>query len=199
MNLEVVKPLVKGILEASLCEAKKGNPGPYPFEWTLQGLGMLRTYFGQSLRLHVWDSRYSVGASEMHTHPWDMESFVVVGGITNIRYGPGLDEIPNFWEQKIKCGAGGGLEGSPKKVSLREFSPQLIKPGETYKQEAWEIHTSHPHDGTVTLVQRTFKDDVDRAYVYWPLNQEWISAEPRSATPDEVAAILSWSLEEWFS
>lgn len=164
---------------------------------------MLRLYLTEdkSVRLHVWDNRYvTPGASEMHTHPWGMKSTVVAGVVENIRYvecEPALD-VPHlpYHRQTIFCGAGGGLEGDPEDVELLQFSPETYLPGESYQQRSDEIHVSRPQTGTVTIVERSFGSDVDRAYVYWPAGSEWGSAEPRPAADYEVISILGEALSE---
>lgn len=199
------KKLVESIMRASLAEAQKGCWGPWPFEWTLQGLGMLRTYLGsdRTFRLHVWDDRYVADPtpSELHTHPWDMESLVIAGQVHNTRFKRELiprEENLNYMEQTIFCGTGGGLEGEPSPCQLVEQPVELYAPGETYFQRSTEIHLSSPLRGTVTLVQRQFGLDVDHASVFWPIGEEWVTAEPRDATSDEILEIVGTSLDLYF-
>jgi hypothetical protein len=166
--------------------------------WTLQGLGMLRLTLthDRSIRLHVWDDRFAVDdVSEMHTHPWGMRSTIIRGRVDNQRF----REVPganlHFMRQAIFCGEGGGLEGEPEETDLIAYTPERYIDGQTYEQGPEEIHVSSPRRGTVTLVERKFGEDVDHAYVYWPQGQEWVSAEPRAATTDEITQILggvSW-------
>lgn len=199
--IDAQRQLVETVLRANYAEAEKGGH-VWPWEWSLQGLGMLRAYLNsdKSLRLHVWDSRFATDASPMHTHPWDMESQVIEGELYNIRWGHvrARDGFENFWQQKIFCGQGGGLEGEPRKVDLFQYVKEHYKSGESYRQSSSEIHVSEPADGTVTLVKRTFGEDVDHAYVYWPVGEEWKTAEPRPATSEEVYEILGNSLDNWF-
>lgn len=43
---------------------------PENFKWSIQGLGMLRVYLSDEVRLHIWDSRFKVpGVSPLHNHP----------------------------------------------------------------------------------------------------------------------------------
>lgn len=179
---------------------------PLDREWTLQGLGMLRTYLtpDRSVRLHVWDSRYAVpDVSEMHTHPWDMVSTVVAGELKNYKYRHNLSLTvePTYLQQAIHCGEGGGLIGEPEPVALFEQLPVYLSEGQSYSQSFNEIHVSVPKDGTVTIVQRQVPPggSPDRAYVFWPDGQEWVSAEPRPADPSEVEDICERSLLRWFS
>jgi hypothetical protein len=189
----VEKSLVKKILEH-----------PLRYDWTLQGLGMLRLYLDDERRMHVWDDRYSVDdVSQMHTHPWNFESFIVAGEVTNQLY----HEVSNtvmpegslqYNKQKIFCGTGGGLIGEPEKTWLAARRPNTYGEGCTYYELADEIHISNPKRGTVTIVTREFLADNDHAYVFWK-NGDWVSAEPRPATKGEIVAICDNSLDTWFN
>lgn len=189
------RDLVRAILEK-----------PLGFEWTLQGLGMLRTYIGDgSVRMHVWDSRHAVpGVSQMHTHPWDFASLIVAGVVHQNRYVRHIDgdtfgdDVRFVMEQSLRCGSGGGLESKPERLILHEQPIEVYYEGAIYTQAADEIHISLPADGTVTLIERTFHPDTEHAFVFWPQGQEWVSAEPREATPTEVIAICEASLDRWF-
>lgn len=187
------KPLVQNILE---------NHGRH--EWTIQGLGMLRTYLPGDLRLHVWSSTAEFeDVSKMHTHPWDFESRVIAGKVVNIRFTwpdpDGGSKSPIcFQRQMIRCGQGGGIVGEPEEVSLIQGHAEGYLEGSVYRQQAHEIHVSLPKDGTVTLIQRSFHEDTEHAYVYFPIGEEWVTAEPRAATPEEVERICEAALSEWF-
>lgn len=186
----VTKTLVQQILEE-----------PMEHDWTIQGLGMLRMYLdeGRTLRLHVWSdaARYE-NVSELHTHPWDMLSQIVVGELRQHRFVPSLDDEVTHMCQKILCGEGGGLCDAPRPVGLRAMLPEEYVSGDTYRQLWWEIHRSEPMDGTVTCVKREFTSDPDHAYVFWPAGEEWVTAEPRPATEEEVLALTENALEKWF-
>lgn len=185
----VVKELVQAILEK-----------PHEHDWTLQGLGMLRMYLSKERRLHVWDSQFAVdNVSEMHTHPWDFKSLVVAGKIRNYKYieVPSDSNAYEYHRQQIHCGEGGGLIGEPTTVQLEKLPEQIFVEKESYEEYADEIHISRPHDGTVTIVKRIFKDDIDHAFVYWK-DGDWVSAEPRKATYEEIETITQYSLNTWF-
>jgi hypothetical protein len=161
------------------------NPGD-PRGWTAQGLGMLRTYLGDWTRLHVWDPALAVpNVSTVHDHPWHFRSLVVAGSVTNrlLFLPPGE---PTHYQMEILCGAGGGPRGACSPVRLEEDSRATFGAGDTYVQGATEVHESLPEPGTVTLVTRVFLTDRDRAHVFGPLGERWVSAEPRPATADEV-------------
>lgn len=196
--MNTTKALVQHLLE-----------NPSGRQWTLQGLGMLRTYLDDdhAIRLHVWttDHAAEVGASELHTHPWDFRSEVVAGVVVNKRFGicapdiaPLISNVAQWQQQKIKCGEGGCLVGDPEIVWLTNDTPERYTDGQEYEQTAEEIHCSSPIDGTVTIIHRNFGTDTEHAYVYFPVGEQWVSAEPRPATRQEVAKITQNALDRWF-
>jgi hypothetical protein len=183
----VVKSLVQKILE-----------NPIGHEWTIQGLGMLRLYLDGERRLHIWDDRYQVdNVSQMHTHPWNFRSYIVAGELYNTLYEVDDNDGLPYKQQSIFCGVGGGLVDSPQNVNLAVKSKMFYRERETYSELAHEIHISEPIGGTVTIVKREFLDDADHALVFWK-DGDWVSAEPRAATNEEVIDITSYSLRTWF-
>ena len=183
----IVKSLVRAILKS-----------PYDLEWSLQGLGMLRTYLDDERRLHIWDDRYQVhNVSQMHTHPWNFRSVVIAGEVTNYKFiEDKIDGVP-YKRQSIFCGVGGGLEGFADVVYLSQIHPEVRRERESYEELAHEIHISKPLRGTVTVIRREYLEDSDHAYVFWK-DGDWVSAEPRSATKDEIKDITQNSLLTWF-
>jgi hypothetical protein len=200
-ELRFVRPLVRSVLE---------NWANH--RWSLQGFGMLRAYLsGRKLRLHVWDSKFTIpGVTTIHDHPWNFESHVVAGRITNTRYRvhPCLhteDDIERqklrspFVKARITCGTGGvndvaTMKAQGARVWLTPTEPETYEAGGTYRQEAHEVHHTSYEDGTVTLVSREFLPDTEHANVYFRADGSWVSAEPRDATPDEVSAIVERAL-----
>jgi len=175
---------------------------PSRFRWSLQGFGMLRFYITQELRLHIWDSAFRVGAvSGIHTHPWHFVSTVLCGRLTQYRYTEETNGGKAFKRYVIRAGEGGGLEGEPDHVLLAQSPLEVVHPGQQYCQRAEEIHLSVPDDGTMTIVHRELADPrfPDHAYVYVPADEEWVSAEPREATREEVEAICERALDRAFS
>lgn len=169
------------------------------YAWSLQGLGMLRLYLSTEDRLHVWDTRHAIpNVSAIHDHPWGFESHVVAGRIRNYRYIREA-EGDEYKSAILQCGPGGCVKSQPKIVRLRRAEMEEWLPGEAYWQKHDEIHESQPERGTVTIVRRTFREDTEHATVFWPAKEEWVSAEPRPATPEEVAAITGFALRTWFT
>lgn len=192
MEYDDLKLLVQKILQ-----------GRSAYDWSVQGLGMLRMYLSDYLRLHVWDRRLRApGVSAIHSHPWAFQSSVVVGEIQNVRYieEPVRDYGDFYYRSKILCGPGGGLLDSPERVSLALHSVGVIRGGQAYSQEAADIHESRPSDGTVTLCFRKLDlcHNKDHASVFWPAGEQFGSAEPRSATREEANDVITRSLVRWF-
>lgn len=167
-------------------------------EWSLQGLGMLRTYLdpGRVSRLHVWSNEHAYeNVSLLHDHPWGFRSLIVSGRLINVRFmesraGWGLDYV----FQTIQCGPGGCAKSEPQETSLCPLVPEEFRPGDQYEQQAEEIHASHPDDGTVSIITRKFGKDTEHARVFWRKGETWVSAEPRPATEEEVRAICAKAL-----
>lgn len=171
--------------------------GPSRYEWTAQGLGMLRVYLRPEVRLHIW-SRLLInpGVSTIHTHPWDFTSYVISGQMIDHEYVESHQpKAKPFMRQKILCGEGGGLKDSPEFVQLAQLDRKIYNPGDCYQHAAHHIHDSRFIDGTITLVTREFKDDTDHAYVYWPATSSWGTAEPRKATTEEVVRVTDQAIE----
>lgn len=168
--------------------------------WSIQGFGMLRTYLDpqKRWRLNIWHSRFAVpGVSIIHDHPWDFTSWVISGRFQNVRYiHNSRFGTPYNW-MVIKTGEGGGPDGGHGEMRLREDWTESYQPGDTYRQSAEEIHASLYEDGTVTLNDRRRRPDGEHARVFWPDGTEWVDAEPRQATPDEVAEITQFALSRF--
>lgn len=178
------KPLVAVLVARSLVT-----------DWSLQGLGMFRMYLSKKVRLHVWaPSKFAVeNVSTIHTHPWDFTSTVIAGTITDVIYGEEhttmTGQKPTHSKQQIVCGPGGGISSEPRATNLFLRGRSVFKERQYYQRRANEIHESRPVDGTITIIEREFHDDSEHAYVYFPFCKEWVSAEPRPATSDEVGAM----------
>ncbi len=172
--------------------------------WTVQGFGFLRTYFGPAdapkrFRLNLWDHRFTKpGVSTIHDHPWDFKSVIIAGGFTNQRYD--IAQYPLGYTHTfttIKTGEGGGLEKSSfEHCELLPCLEEPYWPGDVYHQRADEIHETLFVDGTVTLNERV--GDTERARVFWPHGSDWIDAEPRVASREEVSVSVLGSLGRWF-
>lgn len=157
--------------------------------WQIQGFGMLRLYLSKEVRLHVWHNGlvYHDTPSNIHDHPWDFISTVVVGALRNTRYEAAEGQPSTHHLGRILCGPGGGLlPNTVKDIHLLTLDEELVKEGDSYTQVAKELHTMTFQNGTVTLVTRVMQPDPDHAQVAWLKGQTWKTAEPRLATQAEV-------------
>lgn len=164
---------------------------PLDYKWTIQGFGMLRTYLdpAEVHRLHIWGPDSAVpDVSVIHDHPWDFDSRIYRGSVTNQRY---LLDAPTgeaVTTARIKTGEGGGLVGtSSRRAVLAELPTEFYFPGDSYHMDAPELHESIPSPGAVTIISRRFytaRDD-QFATVCWR-GSDWVSAEPRPATQAEI-------------
>lgn len=199
-------PLMFRMLQAAVGEVLAK---PLAFDWTIQGLGMLRTYFGgndgaRSFRLNVWDKRARCvpPASAMHTHPWDFRSLVLAGELRNRRFvevtlgevvhAPGT--LYNY--VTILCGLNAGMDGPQGTIRLARCEPEKYFAGQTYQQDADEIHATDFVDGTVTLNERHRQRDGEHARVFFTTDQSWLDAKPRVPTEAEVIAICKTAAEK---
>lgn len=175
------------------------HPGEYA--WSVQGLGMMRLYLSEAVRLHVWDSALKVpGVSAIHSHPWDLSSTVIAGRYKQHRFTAvkQYQTGDRFNMALIKCGEGAHTVDEPATVDLVESALETYTEGGFYLQAKDEVHLSCPDDGTVTIVTRTFHEDRDHAKVFWRGKGGWVDARPRPATPEEVAEITGRALSTWF-
>ena len=199
MTFELTQALVKNILKT-----------PLGLKWSVQGLGMLRTYLDdkQRYRLHIWDSSLRVpNVSPIHDHPWHLDSLIVSGVLHQYRYSIGdkihpyvlryRDSYPveNFQMSVIKCGEGAYAKSDPVTVQALQHGKDTYYPGENYSQRKDEVHESMAEDGTVTIVDRTFTQDRESARVFWRGEGGWVDAAPRRATDEEIIRVTQKALE----
>lgn len=178
------------------------------YKWSLQGFGMLRLHLDDDVRLHIWDDRYRVpDVSLIHDHAqWGLKSTIISGAMRNTRFAFSDRVAPSSVEltepyglyryATIKAGVGGGMVSESKLCILKASKAEKYGPGGSYSQEPNEIHLSWPDNGCVTIMAKT-PNDTDTARVFWPHNKQWVSAEPRAATRDEVDTIVANALRGW--
>lgn len=182
----------------ALAQAILTNAASY--SWSLQGFGMLRLHLPGHYRLHVWDSRYRApNVSMIHDHlQWGLQSTVIAGVLQNQRYAEvGADSGEPYNVVTLKPGVGCFFKDQARLVRLRTQLRETYFEGDSYAQAPSEVHESMPEDGTVTLMLKAPTGD-ESARVFWPVGTEWGSAEPRAASPQEVAIITRRALERWF-
>jgi hypothetical protein len=119
----------------------------------------------------------------------------------NQRYtktGPHDSRLAELWQaQLIRTGEGGHPLADTEAWWLRRQDLETYEPGDTYHQDAPEIHESLPEPGTVTVVKRTFSRQRDIATSLYRDTPAWVSAEPRPATPAEVFHFTRLALARW--
>lgn len=192
MNFKLMRDLVKTILQS-----------PFDLKWSVQGLGMLRTYISddQVYRLHIWDSALRVpGVSPIHDHPWHLHSTIVAGNLIQRRYSLYEDglfcDLPleMLRTSTIKPGENAFTKTDPENALVYAHPLESYLSGQEYSQRKDEIHESLAVDGTVTLVKRTFEGDRDSARVFWRGNGGWVDAAPRRATREEIVNATALAL-----
>lgn len=176
---------------------------PREFLWSVQGLGMMRVYLSDDVRLHIWDDSLKVpGVTALHTHPWHLHSTIIAGIYRQRRYvvtdAERSANVEGFNVVTIKCGEEASMKSKPTKVYLIEQPQETYREGETYMQTSNEIHQSFPENGTVTIVKRSFLKDRDHAQVFWRGTTGWVDAAPRPATLSEIESITIRALKTWF-
>jgi hypothetical protein len=208
----ITRELVAGILR---------KPFAGDREWTVQGIGMARTNLDRAglYRLNVWHQDLVIpNISSIHTHPWDLKSYVINGRISNQRYDteaqydrgiflagpvntPPNDSVTYMPVHGVVLGCGTHPNGE----WLHDQFDGVLYPkalehydtGQVYEQGRDEIHRSIAATGTVTLNVRTNKRDDGSATVYWPRGQNWVDAKQRAATPDEVYMATGFAMCRW--
>lgn len=163
--------------------------------WSVHGFGFLRLHLPDNMRLHIWDRRLAYPhVSTIHDHlQWAFSSEVISGVVYNHRYREDRCGRP-YRGAKIKAGYGTRFVDTPHTVYLEEQPVDSIYVGQIYRQKPDEIHRTTAIDGTVTLIRKTPTSEQDHARVFWPDRQDWVSAEPRAATSDEICDVTSLAL-----
>lgn len=177
------------------------NNAPNLSGWSLQGFGMFRLYLSKEMRLHVWVPSFAVpDVTTIHTHPWHFTSTILSGRMVDKLYQvqPAVGLEATHRRQRIVCGPGGkACEEEPEHVVLALLQRAIFEPGRSYSLTADAAHESDPAPGTVTIIERTFREDTEHAYVFPEVGKPWVSAEPRPAYENEVRAMREIALEHW--
>lgn len=169
------------------------------YTWTTMGFGMIRTYLdpAKQWRLNIWDDRLQVpNVSTIHDHPWSFTSYVFCGSLNNTIYDVFTHSRTPMTHayHSIKTGEGGGPVEKPNHCRLLAHPKLIYRAGSQYSQVLDVVHETSYERGTVTLNDRTPPTETYTARVFWPLGQEWVDAEPRRATPREVADAVEAAL-----
>jgi hypothetical protein len=166
-------------------------------DWHTHDLGMIFADLEGRGSIHVWDAALKSADPPLHTHPWHIDSTVVVGEITNTRYavdccaGRDYHTAESHWANRPHSLAGRFPIGDTTGAKLVSAPPETYKAGESYHQDAAEIHASAAVDGTVTLVRKVFAGrQASRLY----FQGDYKPMEMRIATPAESAHAVGLAL-----
>ena len=169
---------------------------PFNYEWELQGFGMLRTYIDKDTRLQIWLKDFIVpNVTDIHTHPWDFQSFIYQGQITNYIFKEHEYHEPPFdsWYEYNRCLILTGEHAYVKekeKVLLYGYGTYSFTKGDTYFHGKNIPHRIDFVDGTITILTKQNIQKDNLAYSYVPNGGEWVSAAPKIATNKEVRIFI---------
>lgn len=159
--------------------------------WRMVDIGLmgLRLDERHEERLHVWGPGPATGDPPIHDHPYDFQSTVVVGELTNTRYAPSA-----AGEQYLR------LRYSPPDEDRRRrdavtlvATPERLRGGDRYRQLAPELHSSRQEPGTVTLLRCSWHEPRELT-VCLRDEADWCSGRARPATRAEIAAFTAEAL-----
>lgn len=124
------------------------------FPWRMQDIGLMGLWLDaqREYRLHVWDPSQSVGEPPIHDHPYDFTSKVIVGELTNARYG---EDPAGSEHARFRYPPAAEDQRRSDTVRLSATSTTLTE-GDQYRQLAHELHASWQQPGTVTVIRCTF-------------------------------------------
>ena len=166
-------------------------------DWHTHDLGMIFADLEGRGSIHVWDTALKTAEPPLHTHPWSIDSTVIVGQITNTRYtvnccaGQDYHTAESHWANRPGSRAGRFPIGDITDAKLIGAPPETYKAGESYHQDASEIHGSSAVDGTVTLVLQVYAGrQASRLY----FRGDYKPMEMRIATPAESAHAIGLAL-----
>lgn len=135
-RIEQVEILQRLLINTKLC------PRTHPLGMVYQDLGS--TPYGD-LRLNVWPRKCHL-VGDVHNHPWDLVSRVLVGKLRNnlYRIDTGCSSAPmTIWLAPHRGAAGEGLLKSTKRsVKIRLAKTSLHEADETYTIRRGDFHTS---------------------------------------------------------
>ncbi len=161
--------------------------------WRVQDIGVLAVWLDDrhENRLHVWDGDIAIGDPPIHDHPFDFSSTVIVGELVNTRYVEDLGGREYRRERYLP-----GDEDDRRADTVRLVgAAETLRAGDRYRQSAHELHDSRQTPGTVTVMYfESVVDDRTELTVCRRPDTPWVSAQPRSATPDEVQRITAAAL-----
>jgi hypothetical protein len=176
----LAKVLVRNILEHA-----------HDYPWTYQDIGLLGLRLEEPWvhRLHVWAPDRTIGPPTIHDHPYDFESTVIAGEMTNRRY---TEDPAGTKYLRERYTLPDDAARTADFVQLTATT-EIYREGESYAQRAAELHDSQQLPGTVTIIRRTA--DFARELTVCRLEDApWVSGTSRRPTPDELTEITTQAL-----
>lgn len=175
---------------------------PFDYKWELQGFGMLRTYIDKDTRLQIWLNDFIVpDVTDIHTHPWDFESFIYQGQIKNNIFKEYIIHEPIFddWDFFDRCLILTGENAYVKErlpVILRLLDNIEYNRGDKYFHGKDIPHRISFIDGTITILTKSNIHEDSLAYSYVRgKDNEWVSAAPRPATNEEIQIFIDAAIK----
>lgn len=171
---------------------------PHDLEWSVQGLGMIRTYLSDAVRLHIWISDFKIpGVSPIHDHPWHLYSQVIAGVYRQRRYKIMKTdllgkEILDFSFAKTDLELNPTFQSGIRAGLIEKFRTATIKCGEgAFKTEdvnsVWvERGLEEEYRGGSSYEQ--YKDEIHESF---PLDGT-VTIVTRTFTPDREHARIFW-------
>ena len=167
------------------------------YDWSFLGLGMFRLHLSDEVRMQVWiESAQTKNVSLIHDHLWDFKSEVISGQITDHCYHE-YSGVANYNKTEVLCGlheTGHNMPDIKTPVCLGLTSSPCYRAGNAYSKRAEELHHTEFESGTITIIKREFRNDRATAKLYYPIDEEFVSAEPRSATTEEINSMAAEAL-----
>lgn len=171
---------------------------PYDLKWSVQGLGMIRTYLSDAVRLHIWISDFKIpGVSPIHDHPWHLYSNVIAGVYRQRRYkimetdllGQKIIDMPfakseHELNPTFQAGVRAGL--------IEKFRTATIKCGEgAFKTE--DVNSVWVERGLEEeyRVGSSYMQSKDEIHESFPLDGT-VTIVTRTFTPDREHARIFW-------
>lgn len=178
-------------LEIQKDMAKRAFAFPDEFEWTQQGLGMVRAKLTRSLRLHIWHPNFIVKeASRIHNHPWHFTSNILAGFLTNVKYSFTYD-ASQMLVHTIECGANVHVKDT---YVARIGVDQIVtyKKGDLYSMRKTEFHNTVIGDrGCISIIERDLDSwENDDADVVTNMDKPFVNARPEKLAEKRVRQIL---------
>ena len=164
---------------------------PLKYKWEIQGFGMLRTYISKNTRLQIWLKEFIVpNVTDIHTHPWNFESLIYQGDITNYCFMESESSDGNKFDKCLILTGENAYVKEKIPTIMEIVSTEWYTTGDSYYHKKTIPHRIDFSDGTITILTKSNIDKDSLAYSYVPNGKEWVSAAPRPATKKEILTFI---------